>query len=84
MVCEGSARVALEVCELWLEIAPPKQEEEMVSWDVVRKEYIRKIGPNRGKTKQEMQGALRKIVKSKEAFQAALRAGAAASSSSRH
>ena len=51
-----------------------------MGWDAVRKEYNWKVGKTRWKTKQEMQSALRKIVKSKEA---ACAAGAAASSSSR-
>ena len=60
--------------------ASSKQEEEKMGWDAVRKEYNWKVGKTRWKTKQEMQSALRKIVKSKEA---ACAAGAAASSSSR-
>ena len=57
MVCEGFA-----LRDLLMEIAPPKQEEEKVpSWDAVRKEDTWKIGPSSGKSKQEMQGELRKI-----------------------
>ena len=60
--------------------ASAKQEEEKMGWDAVRKDYNWKVGKTRWKTKQEMQSALREIVKSKEA---ACAAGAAASSSSR-
>ena len=62
MVCEGSA-----LRQLWLEVVPPKSEEEKMSWDAVRKEYIKLVGcawyQFAKPTKQQMQCALRKKVK---------------------